>query len=268
MAPADLLFRRQRLEFAVQPAKLLEFVDLTGMHVQQCRGVGTTGAHQVVLVAVVGEHQSAHLVGHRGQQRTALARINPRCVDQGVHQDLDVHLMVRAVDAGGIVQRVGIDPTAAEVELDTTQRCHAEVATLPDHLGSQLIPVDPDGVIGAVAHRGIGLRLGLDVGSDAPVEQQVHRSTQDGADALGRRQLGHVVIDTEHHTHLFGDRDRLLLPAEDTAAGADQTRVVVLPTRARQVEESPPLGERSRRVRVGVDEDVAMVEGRDQSDVL
>ena len=67
LAPGDLLFCRQGLEFAVEPAVLLEFPDLAGVHVQQRRRVGTTGAHQIVLVAVVSQHQPGHLIGHRGQ---------------------------------------------------------------------------------------------------------------------------------------------------------------------------------------------------------
>ena len=67
LAPGNLLFGRQGLEFAVETAALLEFPDLAGVHVQQRRRVGTTGAHQIVLVAVVSQHQPGHLIGHRGQ---------------------------------------------------------------------------------------------------------------------------------------------------------------------------------------------------------
>ena len=54
----------------------------------------------------------------------------------------------------------------------------------------------------------------------------------------------------------------------DPAAGGDQAAVVVVPRRARQVEQPPPLGERRRGVRRRVEEDVPVVEGRDQPDVL
>ena len=65
-----------------------------------------------------------------------------------------------------------------------------------------------------------------------------------------------------------GDRvDRLERAREHAAAGRDQRAVVVLPARARQVEQALPLGEARGRVGIGIDEDVAVVEGGDQPDV-
>ena len=46
----------------------------------------------------------------------------------------------------------------------------------------------------------------------------------------------------------------------------DQRLVVVLPARARQLEQALALGEARLRIGVGIDEDVAMVEGGDQLD--
>ena len=63
-----------------------------------------------------------------------------------------------------------------------------EVAALADHPGPQLGGVDPDRVVGPVAHVGVGLGAGLDVGADAAVPEQVDRRGQDGADQLGRGQ--------------------------------------------------------------------------------
>ena len=100
---------------------------------------------------------------------------------------------------------------AAEVELDAAQRGDAEVAALADHLGAQLISVDPDGVVGAVADVGVGLGLGLDVGADAAVEQQVHRRLQDRPHQRGRRHLVDAVVEAQRVAHLRADRDRLLL---------------------------------------------------------
>ena len=48
----------------------------------------------------------------------------------------------------------------------------------------------------------------------------------------------------------------------NAAARADQAPVVIVPARARQVEQALALGEGARRVGIGVQEDVAMVEGR------
>ena len=60
------------------------------------------------------------------------------------------------------------------------------------------------------------------------------------------------------------ERDRLERAREDTATLGDQALVVVLPARAGQVEEPPALGVRRRGVGCRVEEDVAVVERRDQ----
>ncbi len=63
-APGNLLLRRQRFQFAVDPALSHQILDLHCVHRQQAGRVGATGAHQVVLIFVVGEHQLRYLVGH------------------------------------------------------------------------------------------------------------------------------------------------------------------------------------------------------------
>ena len=55
-----------------------------------------------------------------------------------VEQDLDVDLVVGAVDAAGVVDRVGVDAAAAERELDPPALGEAEVAALADDPAAQL----------------------------------------------------------------------------------------------------------------------------------
>ena len=55
-----------------------------------------------------------------------------------VEQDLDVDLVVGAVDAAGVVDRVGVDAPAAERELDPPALREAEVAALADDLRAQV----------------------------------------------------------------------------------------------------------------------------------
>ena len=75
-------------------------------------------------------------------------------------------------------------------------------------------------------------------------------------------------IETEHFAHLRADRDRFLGPRMHAPALGDQGGVVVGPTRPRQFEQSLAFGERNCRVRIGVQEDVSVVEGRHQPDLL
>ena len=51
---------------------------------------------------------------------------------------------------------------------------------------------------------------------------------------------------------------------EDAAALRDQLAVVIVPARPRQLEQALALGPALRRIGIGVDEDVAVVEGGDQ----
>ena len=72
-------------------------------------------------------------------------------------QDLDVDLVVGGVDAGGVVDRVGVDAHAVQRGLDAAALREAEVAALADHLAAQLAAVDAHRVVGAVAD--VGVRL-------------------------------------------------------------------------------------------------------------
>ena len=71
----------------------------------------------------------------------------------------------------------------------------------------------------------------------------------------------------EQPPHLVAERDRLGRAREHAAALGDLGLVVVLPARARQIEQALALG-KGRGAGIGVDEDVAVIEGRHQLDVL
>ncbi len=138
----------------------------------------------------------------------------------------------------------------------------------PTHRHAEVAAVDPDRVVGLVAHLGVGLGRALDVGADAAVPQQVDGGQQDGAHQLGRRHRLHAVVERQGRPDLRADRDRLQGPRVDAAALRDHGRVVVLPARPRQGEQPLPLGVRRVGGRVRVEEDVAVVEGGHQPGVL
>ena len=54
-----------------------------------------------------------HVVGHVGEQLVALLDGQVAGGHHGVDEDLDVDLVVGAVDAGRVVDGVGVDETAA-----------------------------------------------------------------------------------------------------------------------------------------------------------
>ena len=111
----------------------------------------------------------------------------------------------------------------------------------------------------------MGLARGLHIGADAAVPQQVDRCAQDGGHQLrGRARL---AVGTQPATHGLGELDGLQRARVHAAAGRDERGVVVGPARPGQLEQPLPLGERRRRIRVGVEEDVAVVERGHQLEV-
>ena len=75
--------------------------------------------------------------------------------DRQRQQYLDVDLVVRRVDAGRIVDGVGVKPDAAECGLDTTKLGQTEIAAFAHHLAAQLRTVDAQNVVGAIADIGV-----------------------------------------------------------------------------------------------------------------
>ena len=272
--PAYLAPGRQPLDLAVEGAGLLEAAHEVLVHVQQRRRVGDGVRDGEVLLVVVAQHERGNLVGHLREQGVALLGGEVAVLDHPVEQDLDVDLVVGRVDAGRVVDEVGVDPAAllagaagvatAQDVLDAAGLGETEVAALPHAPGADLGAVDPDRVVGLVADVGVGLALALDVGADAAVPQQVDRRLEDRLHQLGRGHGLHRLVDAQDLADRVVERDRLERAREDTATLGDQALVVVLPARARQVEEPPALGVRRGGVRRRVEEDVAVVERRDQ----
>ena len=203
----DLLVRRQELEGPVEPPLGLQQVDVAGVHVDHRERLAP-GDHQGErLGLVVGEHEVGHLVGHRRQHVVALLGRQLAGVDDAVEEDLDVDLVVAAVDARRVVDGVGVDEAAGEGELDAAELGQPEVAPLTDHAAPQLVAVDPHAVVGPVADVGVGLRLRLDVSADAAVPEQIDRRPQDDRHELVR---GHRVIGgAERQARLRAELDRL-----------------------------------------------------------
>ncbi len=193
-------------------------------------------------------------------------RVSERLLHRRAQQDLDVDLVVRGVDAGRVVDEVGIDAPARQRVLDAAELGDAEIGALADHAGAHLAPVDAQRVVGAVADLGMRLAVRLDVGADAAEPQQVHL----GAASMARISSAGVTLSLPRPKAVriaSVTAIDLARAVEHAAALGDQLRVVVRPGRARQAEQPLALGEARLRVGIGVDEDVQVVERADQLDV-
>jgi hypothetical protein len=214
------------------------------------------------LEIVVAQDQAAHLLRHLGQQPRPCLLVEAAVADGRRERDLDVHLDVGRVHPGRVVDGVGVEADPVPGGLDAAALGHAEIGAFADHLGPQVRPGDADGVVGAVAGRGLRLLGGADIGPDAAEEEEPDRRLQDRPHKLVRRRLHGP--DAEHGLRLGRDRDRLGRAREHAAARRDQRLVVIGPARTRQLEQALALDPGPLRIGVRVQENVAMVEGGDE----
>ena len=221
---------------------------------------------RLALQIIVVEHQAADFIGHGGEQNVALLAGHVAGGDDTVEHDLDIDFVVGCIDAGRIVDEIGVDAAAGLSELDAAELGHAQISALADDLAAKLARRNPDGVVGAVADIEVGLAPCLDIGADAAEPQQVHLRFQQRADELVRRHA--VLGKPEARLHLRRHLDRLRLAVENAAALGNERRVVVAPARARQVEQPAALGVARLGVGIGVDENVEVIEGGEEADVF
>ena len=187
--------------------------------------------------------------------------------DDRVEQDLDVHLVVGAVDAGRVVDRVHEDPAAAARVGDPGALREAEVAALADDAAAQLLGVDPHGVVRAVADLGVPF-VAAPSHTCRCRRSRAGRPERAAARGSARSGVSDFGLDAERRAGLRGERDRLRRPREDAAARRDQRP-------RRSPPRTSPAGwkSRSRSAKLaagsgfGVEEDVPMVERADELDV-
>ena len=141
------------------------------------------------LQPVVLQHQGGNLVGHARQQ------LDPRRFGQppgalGSGQcDLDVDLVVRAIDARRVINKVGVDPAAVQCELDPAGLCRAQIGTLADNFDAQINAVDPQAIVGRIADRDVVFGTAFDIGTDPAEPQQIN---------LGLKDCGNQAVGIDH----------------------------------------------------------------------
>ena len=91
------------------------------------------------LQVVVAQHQRRHVVGHLRQQHVAVVAGETAVAHRHRERDLEVDLDVGGVDAGRIVDGVGVEPDAVLRRLDPAALRHAEIGALADHLAAQIV---------------------------------------------------------------------------------------------------------------------------------
>ena len=224
-------------------------------------------ADRQVLAVIVEQHQALDLVGHVDQQFIALFQGELALLDGSVQQDLDVDLVIGGVDAGRVVDEVGVEQAAGLGKLDAPALGETQISTFADDPAAQLPAIDAQRVVAAIAAFAVAFRGGLDIDADAAVPEQLRRCLENGAHQLVRRQLLHPLVHAQGQTHFRGDGDGLGAARKHAATGADQAGVVIGPGRARQREHALAFHVTGFCVGIRIDEDMAVVEGGQQSDL-
>jgi hypothetical protein len=166
-AAEQFLVAVEALDGAVEAAALLQDFDDPDQLRQGARAAALGDRQRQRLQAVVLEHQSGDVVGHLGEQRVALLEAEPSLRHLAVQRDLDVDLVVRAIDAGTVVDEVGVDPPALPAELDPRRLGDAEIGALADRLDAKIGGVDADGVVAGVADFLLAFASRFHIGADA-----------------------------------------------------------------------------------------------------
>ncbi len=177
------------------------------------------------------EDVGGHLVGHGHEQGVAVLALQLARPLRLTSEDLDVDLVVGAIDPGGVVDGVGVDTAAGAGVGDAAGLGEAEVGALADHGAAQLGGQHPHRIVGLVADVAVALAGGLHIGADAAEIEQLCRRPQHRLDQFGRRQG--VVLDLQRRLDLGRERYRLGRAGKDAAALGDQPRVIVGPGRGR-----------------------------------
>ena len=232
-----------------------------------CAGSADFGDRQCQrLQTIVLEHDPPDLVGHRFEQRDPLGLAELARAFGGGQRDLDVDLIVRTIDARRIVDEVGVRTSAAMRELDPSRLRDSEIGALADDLGADVLCIHAQRVVGRVADLDVIFLRRLDIGADTAEPDEVDRGLQDRRDQ--RLGLDRALLDAQLRLYRLGQLDALGVAREDPAALGDQRAIVILPARAGEREQALALVPAGGRIGIGVEEDVAMVEGGDQLDRL
>ena len=256
----------QELDLTIEVGVLLQVAQHPAVGARHRFGLCACLAEDDVLGVVVRQHPISNIIGEGQEHSLAILGGEGTLVEQGAQEQLDVDLVVGAVHTCRVVDGVGVDRHTVQCRFDTSQLGHTEVAALSDDPAAHVATVDADGVIGLVPDIGVALIGGLDVGSDSSVVDEVDRGFEDLGHQFGGAAL--AGLESQNRGGLGAEVDRLRRPGEDSAPVGDELPVVVLPAGARQVEETFALDEAACGIRVRIEEDVSVVEGRDEPDVL
>src|SRR5699024_12141688 len=104
--------------------------DTVRVGAQPFPGHGLNHAQSLILEIIGAQNQARQLIGPIGQKLLSLVHVKSFPVNRLVEQNLDVHFLVRAVHAAGVVDKVVVDYSAFHIVINTPQLGKSEVQVL------------------------------------------------------------------------------------------------------------------------------------------
>ncbi len=187
----NFLVRRKKFHVALERGFAFELAHEAGGGIEIARGGQFGDRQRQCLIVIVLEHETRHVFGHGGEHRQAVGGRQFAAPQRSAHQDLDIDLVVRGVDAGRIVDGVGVDASAFRFGttfariFDAAELRDAEIGAFPDDFRFHIAPVHAQRIAGAVAGIGVTLRGRFDEGADAAKEEQIDFGAQQRTDEFG-----------------------------------------------------------------------------------
>src|SRR3546814_8184629 len=111
---------------------------------------------------------------------------------RAIEGDLDIDLIVRTVDAGAIVDEVGVDPPALGGKGDALRLRDAQIRALADGADAQILGIDAQRIVGGIANLGIILARGLHIGADTAEPEQ--RSEEHTSELQSLMRISYAVF--------------------------------------------------------------------------
>ena len=182
---------------------------------------------RLTLQIVITQHQFADFIGHFDQLLVALLHGHVAVIDHTAQQNLDVDLMIRAINTGRVINGISVQPDSGHRGLDAAKLGRSQIRTLTDNTRPQILTIDAERVIRPVPGICMALVGGFDVGANTAEPQQVDVRFQHRPDQVVRSQFR--LRDIKQLADFRGQLDRLRRPLENSAAFGNQLAVVIRP---------------------------------------
>src|SRR5208282_1883641 len=156
-----------------QDAAILDGLEMVAKLGQVRAAAKLLEAERQHLIAIVSDDAVGDFAGACGKRAVARVESELAASYGRIEQNFQIDFVIGHIDAGRIVDRVGVDTPAGERVLDARLLGESEVAAFDDYFGAKVRRGDSACVVGVIGDFGFGLGGGANVSPDAAVVQQI-----------------------------------------------------------------------------------------------